>query len=413
MTDSRVESDGNNNVDVVIAGGGMVGASLGCALSCTGLAVAVVEPYPPSSNAQPSFDARTTALSRSSFRILDTLGIWDEVDEVAQPIRSIHVSERKRFGTAIIDASTQGVDTLGYVVENRVLGQVLWGRLADAENIALHCPDRIVSVDAREEGVSVETAEGTRFDASLLVVADGARSDVRDMVGIEAEIDDYGQTAIVGNIAVDPEYRKPIAYERFAPGGPIAMLPMTGGRYTFVFTRRTDEADDVLALDDSSFVDLLQREFGYRLGMFSKVGKRHAYPLSLVRSTCTTVARCAVIGNAAHGLHPVAGQGFNLGLRDVAALAELLVDASRNGGDPGAEPLLEAFGDWRQTDQRNVVAFTDGLIRLFGVRGPVSGALRGIGVSMFDILPSAKRALAHHTMGLSGRLSRLARGLEL
>jgi 2-octaprenyl-6-methoxyphenol hydroxylase len=417
MTKASSAKQLGSDYDVLIAGGGMVGASLGCALADAGIRVCIVEPYPVSSDQQPSFDERTTALSRSSRKILGSLGLWDALDDYAQPIQTIHVSEKKRFGTALIRAEEQGVDALGYVVQNRILGEAAWDRLRAATGVTLRCPEKIVSVATSASGVTASTQaddQVSHLSARLLVVADGARSTIRDSLGIENDEREYSQSAIVGNIGVPEEYCRPVAYERFTQRGPIAMLPMRDNRYTFVLTRHRDNAAEVLAMDDAEFTALLQAEFGYRLGIFSRVGKRHAYPLSLVQAQEITRERSVVIGNAAHGLHPVAGQGFNLGLRDVAALAELLVTATREGrGDAGSADILEDYAAWRATDQRNVVAFTDGLVRLFGLEAPVIGTMRGLAVAAFDSMPMVKRALAHHTMGLSGRQSRLARGLDL
>ncbi len=200
-----------------------------------------------------------------------------------------------------------------------------------------------------------------------------------------------------------------IAYERFTPDGPLALLPAGQGRYVFVLTRQAEVADAVASLPDAGFLELLQREFGYRLGRFERVGARSSYPLELVESGTVTAPRVAVVGNAAHGLHPVAGQGYNLGLRDAAALAELLAETA--GADPGRADLLARYAAWRRPDQRRVVAFTDGLIRLFDRRG--LGPFRGIGLLLFDAVPGAKRLLARETMGLGGRQTRLVRGLPL
>jgi 2-octaprenyl-6-methoxyphenol hydroxylase len=205
-----------------------------------------------------------------------------------------------------------------------------------------------------------------------------------------------------------------MAYERFTPDGPLALLPAGPGRYVFVLTRRSAAAEAVAGLPDAEFLNLLQREFGFRLGRFQRVGTRSSYPLELVEAEATTAPRVAIVGNAAHGLHPVAGQGYNLGLRDAAALAELVAADARQAHaapDPGAPDLLDRYGTWRRPDQRKVVAFTDGLIRLFD-RGGLT-PLRGLGLMLFDTFPGAKPLLARETMGLSGRRSRLARGLPL
>ena len=407
----------DRDYDILIAGGGMVGASLGCALANLPYRVAVIERFPPGSAAQPSFDDRSIALSRSSQRILDGLGLWAGLSEEAAPIRKIHVSQQGRFGNAVIDAQEQGIDSLGYVIPNRRIGHATWAGLDSAEGVDVICPASVeeVAVEPGEVIARVHSGdEPGRLKARLLVIADGARSPLRSAVGIGARVSDYGQTAIIGNLASSGEAPVDMAWERFTAEGPMALLPLAGNRHAFVLTRPTQSADEVIALSDDDFLDLLQKTFGWRLGRLGPLGSRQAYPLSLVEAERVTGNRVAVIGNAAHGLHPVAGQGFNLGLRDVSVLAEVLADACRDemidAGDPA---LLERYARWRRRDQRKVVMFTDGLIRLFGLDFPGAGHLRGLGLLAFDITPGAKHLLAQQTMGLSGRLTRLVRGLDL
>ncbi len=407
--------------DVLIAGGGMVGSSLAVALAGLPLRVTLVEAIPAGSPGQPSFDARTTALSRSSRHILGTLGIWPAVAKHAAPIRKIHVSERGRLGTTVIDADEEGGEALGYVLENRLLGAALWRALDDRPNVTVRSPATVTGVEDSVAALEVRVERGgasTTLRTRLLVVADGARSPLRELLGITARTRPYEQTAIVGNVAVEgPDYglgQDAIAYERFTPDGPLALLPAGGGKYVFVLTRPAAVAEAVAALPDAAFLALLQREFGFRLGRFQRVGVRSSYPLELVEADAVTAHRVAVIGNAAHGLHPVAGQGYNLGLRDAAALAEVLAEEARQTHrvpDPGGTSLLAGYATWRRPDQRKVVAFTDGLIRLFDRTG--LGPLRGLGLLLFDTAPGAKRLLARETMGLAGRRSRLVRGLPL
>lgn len=402
--------------DVLIAGGGMVGASLAVALAGLPVRVTLVEAVPAGVPGQPSFDARTTALSRSSQHILATLGIWTAVHADAAPIQRIHVSERGRFGTTVIDGNQEGGEPLGYVLENRLLGAALWRAMSSSPNVTVRSPATVAGVVATDEALAVTVQEGgasTVLRTRLLVVADGARSPLRTSLGIGVRIRPYDQVAIVGNVAVTGGGGRgdggPIAYERFTPDGPLALLPAGPGRYVFVLTRRAAAADAVALLPDAGFLQLLQREFGYRLGRFERVGARSSYPLELVESEAVTAPRVAVVGNAAHGLHPVAGQGYNLGLRDAATLAELI--AGTAGGDPGRPDLLARYAAWRRPDQRRVVTFTDGLIRLF--ERPGLGPLRGLGLLLFDATPGAKHLLARETMGLGGRRTRLVRGLRL
>ena len=399
--------------DVVIAGGGMVGASMARALRPLGLRTLVVEAVAPGEPLQPSFDERSTALSRGTRKAFAAMGLWDAIEPHVTPIEAIHVSDRGRFGFCRIEAAEQRVDALGYVIVNRLLGEVLEETLADLGD-ELARPAGIVSLEADDRAVSVtfeRAGERRTATARLLIAADGGRSTVRQLCGIGHSRTDYEQVAITGNLLTSKPHGN-VAYERFTTDGPIALLPFTDQRSAFVWTLPPDRAGDVLGLDSSQFLASFQRAFGWRLGRFSRVGARASYPLALTQADALRAPRTVLIGNAAHGLHPVAGQGFNLGMRDVAALAEVVADALDAGGDIGADEVLERFVSWRRTDQRKVVGFTDTLVRLFGDDG-VLAAARDAGMLGLDVLPGAKRAFARHTMGLAGRLPKLSRGVAL
>lgn len=408
----------DNRYDIIIAGGGMIGTSLAIALAPLGLRVAVVEAVARRATAQPSFDDRSTALARSTQRMFQAMGLWEDIMAASTPIRNIHVSDKGRFGFSHIDADEQGVEALGYVVINRVLGEVLQARVDELDQVDVICPARIFDVDlAPDKATVVIDCEGSgelSLESALLVAADGANSSVRAMMGICAQKSSYGQHAVIGNLLPDiaPENR---AYERFTEHGPLAVLPIADDRAAFVWTVAEDDAERILGLDDEAFLDELQREFGYRLGGFSRVGTRASYPLQLSRALRLTATRSVLVGNAAHGLHPVSAQGFNLGMRDVAALCDCIADANRTrtGFDPGNAALLERYADWRRSDQRKLVRFTDSLVKLFGSRRPPLRVLRDIGMIGFDLVPGVRSVFAKHTMGLAGHLPRLSRGVPI
>jgi 2-octaprenyl-6-methoxyphenol hydroxylase len=399
--------------DIAIIGGGMVGASLALALAQTRRRIVLIEAVAPDSAAQQSFDERTTALGNASRRILEALGVWHNLADQCGVIRTIHVSDAGRFAFARLSASEQGIEAFGFVVPNRVLGTALWARIREDDRISVCMPCSVASVRADATGISLAldghgAGAGATLRARLAVAADGAHSVIRREAGITASEADYGQIGIVANVATDMAHDG-TAYERFTAAGPLALLPLRDGTYTVVWARTPQQAAATLAASEAQFLGLLQQHFGWRAGRFVHAGGRASYPLKLTRADESVAQRTVLIGNAAQSLHPVAGQGFNLALRDVAALAELLAAP----GDPGAPELLERFAQGRELDRRGVTRFTDGLIRLFGdSRAPVRLA-RDAGLLLFDLLPPAKRALARVSLGFGGRTPRMARGLPL
>jgi len=405
-------------MDITIVGGGMVGASLAVALAPLGLKVALVEAIPHGSGSQPSFDERTTALSNGSRRILETLGVWSEVSSSATPICRIHVSDQGRFGFARIDAAEQGLEAMGYVVPNRALGEALWSRLARHAHVQIYCPAQVSRIAAGEQAVGLEIAQGgatAGIDTRLIVAADGAQSAVRSAFGVDAESRDYEQTAVITTV-LPQRFHDHVAYERFTRSGPLALLPLEGGRCALVLTLSRGTADAAMAWTDAEFLAEVQGRFGFRLGRFLKVGRRAAYPLSITRAAHTSAGRCVIVGNAAQGLHPVAGMGFNLGLRDVASLAELIAEHRHEPQfDAGTAALLAEYDAWRAADRGGVIAFTDGLVRLFANPLRVVQRLRNAGLLAFDLLPPAKAALSRLSTGAGAgtRVPKLARGVAL
>jgi 2-octaprenyl-6-methoxyphenol hydroxylase len=408
-------------VDVAIVGGGMVGASLAAALGGTGLRVLLAESIPFGEQAQPSFDERTTALGNASRRIFTTLGVWNDIAPQAAAISTIHVSEAGRFGFARLLASEQGIEAFGYVAPNRVIGAALWARLGAAADLALRVPARVEAARIDTGGVHLSLSgsagavpPGTpavmeQVRARLVVAADGAHSQIRAAAGIATEVEDYDQVAVVANVSAHSPHDG-TAYERFTAAGPLALLPLVDGSYAVIRACRPAHAAQLLALADAGWLAELQRQFGWRAGRFVRSGRRASYPLRLTRATTSIAPRTVLIGNAAQALHPVAGQGFNLGLRDAAMLAEVLANEA---GDVGAPAVLERFAAWRVRDRAGVVRFTDSLVKLFGDTRPGMGTLRNLGLLLFDLTPPAKSALARVSAGFGGPAPRLARGLPV
>jgi 2-octaprenyl-6-methoxyphenol hydroxylase len=406
----------SSEVDLTIAGGGLVGASLALALAPLGLRIALIEAVEPGGGAHPSFDERTTALANGSVRVFRSLDVWRHMQREATAIRRIHVSEQGRFGVARIDAAEQGLDALGYVVPNRVIGAGLWEGLRRARGVNLIAPARVTATTVAEDTRTLQVeagGEAGEIRARLVVAADGARSTLREQAGISAEHWDYGQTAIISTMTTQ-RFHDHVAYERFTPDGPIAVLPLADGRCGIVWTRRPEEAERLMALPDAEFLAELQAAFGFRLGRLLRIGARHSYDLALSRAARYVAPRLAIVGNAAQAMHPIAGQGFNLGLRDAASLAEVIADSLSEGvTDIGDEAVLRAYAEWREQDRRRIVAFTDGLVRLFGTPLGAIRSLRSIGLLAFDAFPPAKAAMARLSVGAAGRIPKLARGVPL
>jgi 2-octaprenyl-6-methoxyphenol hydroxylase len=404
--------------DVLIVGGGAVGSVLACALAELPLDTVLVEAREVRLLEQPSFDARVTALANGSQQILASLGLWAELKGYAEAIRTIHISERGRFGATRIDANEEHVPALGYTVENQALGRILWERLRSAPRFTALAPALVTSLERDTQHVTAtieQSGTTTTLRAKLVVAADGARSAIRTALGFGAIEHDYEQRAVIFNCSTEapPAGR---AFERFTPRGPIALLPLTGERAAVIWTLPRDVADRMAELPVDAFRGELTSAFGYRLGRFTRIGTRHLHTLVRVASGAIHGPRAVLIGDAAMRLHPVAGQGFNLALRDVATLAEVLADAAVAEGaaaDAGAAEPLARYAAWRAADRQRVATFTHGLIQLFGESLPGVGLGRGLGLMAFDLLPGAKALLARQTMGRAGRLPRLARGLRL
>ena len=401
----------DNKCDVLIVGGGLVGASLACALENSGLSVAIIEAYPLKAESQPCYDDRTVALSYGSRIIFESMGLWDCLADRVEAIKTIHISDRGHFGVTRLHHDEEGVEALGYVAENRVLGEVLYQRLTENKNVKLHCPAELTALEQLPDSVKVEFDENGKacsVHTRLLVAADGVTSQVRELLQIGISKQDYRQSAVITNVTPGSSHDN-VAYERFTDSGPLAFLPMTENRCSVVWTVSAEQADELVELDDDEFLKQLQQRFGYRLGRLKKSGQRQVYPLALVEATQVVRGRVVVVGNAAHALHPVAGQGFNLALRDIALLAEMMLSSD----DIGAQSMLQSYETQRQKDTQRVYRFTDMLVKVFSNNVKPLAHLRAAGLVAADLMPSVKHLLARQSMGLSGRRSRLARRLPV
>jgi 2-octaprenyl-6-methoxyphenol hydroxylase len=401
-----------DSLDVLIIGGGLVGASLAIALDGCGLRVGLVEAVAARADLQPSYDERNLALARATVDALGALGVWAHVATQATPIRRIHVSRRGEFGAARFDAGRHGVEAFGAVLPARELGNGLLARLDACAGLVRHAPTRLSAFAQEDDAVSatIDTSQGERvLRTRLLVGADGTASQVRAGAGIETLNVDYAQTAFV--TTVTPQ--RPLdgcAYERFTGSGPLALLPLAQRRAGVVLSVPAASAGAVAALDDRGFVELLHERFGYKLGRFERPGRRVSYPLKRVQAQRLSAPRTLLVGNAAQTVHPIGAQGFNLGLRDALTLAELLVEAARAGGDPGAVALLEAYVARRHDDRTGTIAMSDALARHTANEAPLAKLARSFALLALDRIPPLQDAFVRRGMGYRGHVPRLALG---
>lgn len=385
--------------DVAIVGGGLVGCSLAVALARTGRRVALVEAQPARSEAA-TWDERCIALNAASRLILESLDLWQALRAQAEPITATHISERGRFGAARFTAAQAGLPALGYNTPLRAINQALWDRCG-ADGTHILRPARLAALDVlgHVAVLRLETPQGEHIvHARLLVAADGMRSAVREHLGLGARTHDYAQSAIV--TAIRPQYpHQGVAYERFLPTGPLAVLPKPddaqGHACSLVWTVPSDQLASFEAWDEATFLAQAMQQFGERLGRFHALGRRQSYPLARVMSAQLCAARTVFVGNAAQNLHPVAAQGFNLGLRDAATLAALL----EGQDDPGAPALLDRYRQEREDDRQRVSTFTDGLVRLFSNRVPGLHRLRHLGLLALELDSPVRDAVLRQNLG--------------
>jgi len=416
--------------DIIIAGGGMAGATAAIALAKLNLNIALVEPIKPELEASPSFDQRAVALSAASVSIFNTLGIWSRIQELGCPITDIHVSDQGSFGFARIKASDYKVDALGQVIPLDQTGPLLWQIIKEIKNIELICPASITKINTLEDqkkkdSVVVTLEKGTLEDktlddnpqekqlsAKLLLAADGTFSSIANLSSIQTTRTPYDQHAVITNISTE-HLHKNRAFERFTKNGPLALLPLTQNRMSLVWCQREANLKSVMNYDDNQFIEKLQQEFGYRLGQITKVGKRTHYPLSLHLPTNIFNGRVLLLGNAAHTLHPIAGQGFNIGLRDIAALFDAVQMTIKDGIDFGGQSFLTNYQEQRKPDRDLTITATDMLARLFSNDFLPLIIARNKGLSLLNKFPFAKKQLAMAAMGFHGESAQLTRGVEL
>ncbi len=393
--------------DVVIMGGGLVGASLAaCLARDSALQIAVVEKFNPPTQLgdfHPSFDARNTALTNGTCHLFNQLGIWAALRSNAEPIETIKISNQGGFGHATIRAQDERVRALGYVIENRYIGAELFIHLNTLRNVDFIAPAEISAITydhVDRVTVSIEGTEKTQATTALLVVADGALSNGRELLGIQSSQTPYHQAALVTAFTSDRPHNN-TAYERFAAGGPLALLPQTHDRFGVTWCVKQEEGEALAAMSDQDFIAALESVAGSAIGRIKKVGTRVLYPLSLVLAKEQVRPNVVVLGNAAHSLHPVAGQGLNMALRDVVVLTQALEEAKRRQQSLGDFAVLNRYLDLRTNDQFNTLQFSDKLTKLFTHPNAGVSLLRNTGLTLFDWLPGAKRFVARHAMGRS------------
>jgi len=392
--------------DLLIGGGGLAGNCLALALKNSGLKIALIEAV----NRQQLHDSpagdRALAISAGSVIMLEALGIWEKVKTKATAIKTIHISDKGHFGKMRLSAKQQRVDALGYVIAARDIETPI-AQMIDDAGITQFCPARIdsLTIDNKAIQINLKSKEKCiKLSAKLLIGADGGQSTIRKLLAIKQHKTEYGQTAIITTVkSTKPHHNT--AYERFTTSGPLALLPIDNDQSAVVWTRTHEEAQALLSTSETEFINQLQPCFGYRLGKLSLAATRLAFPLTLIRAEKMLGRRSVIIGNAVHQLHPVAGQGFNLGLRDVVQLAEMLIEQYKLGRDIGEANFLQTYAKTRTQDHNKVINFTNSVVKIFSNQFLPLAAIRNSGLILLDHIPAAKNLLATHAMGLSGRLS--------
>jgi 2-octaprenyl-6-methoxyphenol hydroxylase len=389
-----------NDYDLMIVGGGLAGNCLGLALQDSGLRIAIIEANTRAQQENSPAGDRALALAAGTVNALESLNLWQGISHKATPINHIHISDRGHFGKTRLSAAKAGVPALGYVITARDIEGHIAGLVAQSP-IDVIAPARVVGVMAGSDAINVsikQNQESLNLSAKLLVGADGGLSSVRTLLDIPQQVTDYGQTALVTTVRSSlPHYNT--AYERFTSSGPLALLPQAKSYSSVVWTRTTDEAEALMLGSEKDFQEELQNCFGFRLGELTLAAPRRAFPLSLIRAQTMQADRAVIIGNAVHQLHPVAGQGFNLGLRDVMELADKLRTVAARQQDIGSREVLSAYSQARIKDHSRVIGFTDSVVKIFSNDWLALAAARNVGLALLDHIPAAKAILAKQAMG--------------
>lgn len=401
--------------DLVVVGGGMVGASFACAIANAidndALSILVVEAIAPDSRPsdQVSFDARSTALSFGSSRIFDAMGLWDQLEDVVSAIKEIQVSDKGRFGSTVLSHEEYGVDALGYVIENKSLGVVLNATMENSQSIQLLCPASISTIKPQAAGMTLQIeseSNSYEVDASLVVLADGGKSPICSQLGIEKSVEQYPQHALIANIAFEKPHNN-IAYERFTDTGPLAVLPLESieheNRGSLVWTLSEQQASEYAVLSEAELLSRLQERFGNRLGRLQHIGERFIYPLSLQLAKEQIRPGLVLLGNVAHTIHPVGGQGLNLALRDIRALVSILQKAYLESRPLGEMSVLQEYLQRQETDQAYTENATHYIVQLFSSNSNAKAWLRKFGLFSMDLIPTVRRNFAERAMGLSNK----------
>jgi 2-octaprenyl-6-methoxyphenol hydroxylase len=403
-----------DRADVIILGGGLVGLALASALDSSGFSVIVVDPADPAPRADASFDGRTSAVSSSSMRMLETIGVADRLPEPGCPIRRIAVADGLRPGGLHFDADDE--EPLGYMHENRHLRAALNARADAGKNIWLMWKSHVTSAERGDHGVAVSLEDGRKLSAPVLVAADGRNSSMREAAGINMARWKYDHQAIVCVLGHEREHEH-VAYEIFYPTGPFALLPMnddsSGHRSAIVWSVPNEDAAGWLSLSDEDFAAEAEAAMGAFLGKIEILAPRSSYPLGFHHAAQITARRLALVGDAAHAIHPIAGQGLNLGFRDVAAIAQVLVEGARLGLDLGDQQLLDRYQRWRSLDALSVAFATDTLTKIYGIPGASASAIRRFGMGLVGRISPLRNRLMSEARGTSGDLPLLLRGLSI